>query len=71
MRYPRNLKLGEKHVVCEFFSDFGYPPGWYRLYLGAFKLNSFPADGEMLTRRHFTGFLFQIRIFLPIKIERL
>lgn len=71
MRSPRELSIGKIHFVCESFSDFSYPPGWYRLYLGVFKLNSFPPDGEMLTRKHFTGLLFQIRIFLPIRIERL
>jgi hypothetical protein len=44
--------------------------GWRRFEFGIFKLHTLPGDGEMITRKHYRGFWFQMRFWFPVVIEQ-
>ena len=43
--------------------------GWNEVNFGIFNLHHFPAEGEMVTKRFYRGFIIRFYVFLPIEFH--
>jgi hypothetical protein len=64
--------LNKWQIIFDWGEDSVYLDRFHRLLLmGIIKIREFPAEGEKLQKRHFKGFLWEIRLIIPLFVGRI
>ena len=61
------MDLNKWQTTCYFGRDYKTLSfGWKILRFGIFKLTSIPEEGTMITKPHHKGFIFEMKLWIPI-----